>query len=87
EILGSVTSISFTDPADLPIKDNDLTTEEVKALCEDLRVLGKQDFKHLLKWRIHIRKALSPAKKTEPSTTAEVENEHVVDEDDKLLNE
>ncbi|MCI75171.1 hypothetical protein A2U01_0096439, partial [Trifolium medium] len=21
----------------------------VKALCEDLRVLGKQDFKHLLK--------------------------------------
>jgi len=29
EILGSVTSISFTDPADLPIKDHDLTTEEV----------------------------------------------------------
>ncbi|GAU42160.1 hypothetical protein TSUD_89590 [Trifolium subterraneum] len=87
EILGSVTSISFTDPADLPIKDHDLTTEEVKALCEDLRVLGKQDFKHLLKWRIHIRKALSPAKKTEPATTTEVENEHVVDEDDKLLNE
>jgi len=29
DILGSVTSISFTDPADLPIKDHDLTTEEV----------------------------------------------------------
>jgi predicted Zn-ribbon and HTH transcriptional regulator len=39
------------------------------------------------RWRIHIRKALSPDKKTEPATTAEVENEHVVDEDDKLLNE
>ncbi|CAL5212386.1 unnamed protein product [Lathyrus oleraceus] len=87
EILGSVTSISFTDPADLKIKDNKLTTEEVKSLCEDLRVLGKQDFKHLLKWRIHIRKALSPSKKTEPASTAVVENENEVDEDDRLLNE
>jgi AdoMet-dependent rRNA methyltransferase SPB1 len=49
EILGSVTSITFDDPACLPIKDHALTTEEVKSLCEDLRVLGKQDFKHLLK--------------------------------------
>ncbi|CAK8576541.1 unnamed protein product [Lathyrus sativus] len=87
EILGSVTSISFTDPADLQIKDNKLTTEEVKSLCEDLRVLGKQDFKHLLKWRIHIRKALSPSKKTEPASIAVVENENEVDEDDRLLNE
>ncbi|KAI9120011.1 hypothetical protein K1719_008980 [Acacia pycnantha] len=50
EILGTVTSITFNDPADLIIKDHDLTTEDVKALCDDyLRVLGKQDFKHLLK--------------------------------------
>ncbi|KAE9461953.1 hypothetical protein C3L33_06135, partial [Rhododendron williamsianum] len=48
EILGSVTSITFKDPACLPITDHALTTEEVKALCDDLRVLGKQDFKHLL---------------------------------------
>jgi len=40
------------------------------------------------RWRINIRKALSPAKKTEPATTAEVDNEHeVVDEDDRILNE
>ncbi|XP_061359607.1 uncharacterized protein LOC133303671 isoform X2 [Gastrolobium bilobum] len=87
EILGSVTSITFTDPADLPIKDHDLTTEEVKSLCDDLRVLGKQDFKHLLKWRVHIRKALSPTQKPDPPTTTEIENEHKVDEDDKILNE
>ncbi|KAF2317637.1 hypothetical protein GH714_033021 [Hevea brasiliensis] len=49
EILGSVTSISFEDPTSLPIRDHALTTEEVKTLCDDLRVLGKQDFKHLLK--------------------------------------
>ncbi|KAL2328962.1 hypothetical protein Fmac_022389 [Flemingia macrophylla] len=87
EILGSVTSITFTDPADLPIKDHELTTEEVKSLCEDLRVLGKQDFKHLLKWRIHIRKALSPTKKPDPTTTEQVEKEPKVDEEDRILNE
>ncbi|XVF45304.1 hypothetical protein PTKIN_Ptkin02bG0194900 [Pterospermum kingtungense] len=49
EILGSVTSITFEDPASMPIKDHGSTTEEVKVLCDDLRVLGKQNFKHLLK--------------------------------------
>ncbi|XP_047157343.1 pre-rRNA 2'-O-ribose RNA methyltransferase [Vigna umbellata] len=88
EILGSVTSITFTDAADLPIKDHDLTTEEVKSLCDDLRVLGKQDFKHLLKWRIHIRKVLSPTQKHDPPTTKEeTGNEQKVDEEDRLLNE
>ncbi|KAF7840966.1 adoMet-dependent rRNA methyltransferase spb1 [Senna tora] len=87
EILGSVTSITFSDPDDLKIKDHDLTTEEVKALCDDIRVLGKQDFKHLLKWRIHIRKALSQTEKTDAVTTKKVENENKEDDDDKLLNE
>ncbi|CDO97033.1 unnamed protein product [Coffea canephora] len=86
EILGSVTTITFEDPASLPIKDHNMTTEEVKALCDDLRVLGKQDFKHLLKWRMHIRKALSPSQK---STTASKEtgDEMEEDEDQKVLTE
>ncbi|KAG5526657.1 hypothetical protein RHGRI_032805 [Rhododendron griersonianum] len=85
EILGSVTSITFKDPACLPITDHALTTEEVKALCDDLRVLGKQDFKHLLKWRMSIRKALSPSHKA--TSTTDVEPESKVDEDEKMLNE
>ncbi|PWA61457.1 Ribosomal RNA methyltransferase FtsJ domain [Artemisia annua] len=48
DVLGTVTSIIFTYETCLAIKNHILTTEEVKALCEDLRVLGKQDFKHLL---------------------------------------
>jgi len=32
EILGSVTSITFTDADDLPIKDHEQTTEEVFCL-------------------------------------------------------
>ncbi|PON44685.1 AdoMet-dependent rRNA methyltransferase, Spb [Parasponia andersonii] len=87
EILGSVTSISFNDEASLPIQDHDLTTEEVKILCDDLRVLGKQDFKYLLKWRIQIRKALSPSEKTGATVARAVENENKEDEDDKILNE
>ncbi|KAM7514708.1 hypothetical protein LguiA_004291 [Lonicera macranthoides] len=86
DILGSVTSISFEDPACLPMKDHALTTEEVKALCDDLRVLGKQDFKHLLKWRMHIRKALSPTQKA-TSADEKVEPENKEDEDEKVLNE
>ncbi|KAI3716106.1 hypothetical protein L6452_23202 [Arctium lappa] len=86
DILGSVTSINFTSDTCLPIKDHALTTEEVKALCDDLRVLGKQDFKHLLKWRIHIRKAFSPAEKETPKPT-DVEPDSKVDEDEDVLNE
>ncbi|KVH93210.1 Ribosomal RNA large subunit methyltransferase E [Cynara cardunculus var. scolymus] len=88
DILGSVTSINFSADTCLPIKDHALTTEEVKALCDDLRVLGKQDFKHLLKWRIHIRKALSPSEKETPKPTdAEPESKVDEDEDDDVLNE
>ncbi|KAK8492618.1 hypothetical protein V6N13_017586 [Hibiscus sabdariffa] len=80
DILGSVTTITFEDPASLPIKDHSSTTEEVKALCDDLRVLGKQDFKHLLMWRMQLRNALTP-------TTAKDDKGDEENEDDKLLNE
>ncbi|XP_057953422.1 adoMet-dependent rRNA methyltransferase spb1 [Malania oleifera] len=86
ELLHSVTSITFEDPACLPIKDHDLTTEEIKILCDDLGVLGNQDFKHLFKWRTNIRKALCPAQKANSSAT-KVENENEVDEDERMLNE
>ncbi|KAI4376057.1 hypothetical protein MLD38_013853 [Melastoma candidum] len=86
EILGSVSTISFDDPASLPFKEHNLTTQEVKLLCEDLRVLGKQDFKHLLKWRMHIRKAFAPTKETD-STSKVVESDNKEDEDDRILNE
>ncbi|KAE8705180.1 isoflavone reductase-like protein [Hibiscus syriacus] len=77
EILGSVTTITFGDPASLPIKDHSSTTEEVKALCDDLRVLRKQDFKHLLK------KATPPT----PTTAKDDDKGDEENEDDKLLNE
>ncbi|XP_059280510.1 uncharacterized protein LOC132034236 [Lycium ferocissimum] len=81
-VLGSFTSMSFDDPACLPIRDHALTTEEVKALCDDLRVLAKQDFKYLLKWRMQMRKALSPEKIKTPTTVVESDSKEDGDEDE-----
>ncbi|WOG82420.1 hypothetical protein DCAR_0101584 [Daucus carota subsp. sativus] len=92
DILGSVTSISFDGSECSPIKEHALTTEEVKSLCDDLRVLGKQDFKYLLKWRMNIRKALSPSKAAVAATTkvdseSKTDEDEAEDEDQKVLNE
>ncbi|KAL1192705.1 hypothetical protein V5N11_004821 [Cardamine amara subsp. amara] len=83
EILGTVTCISFDDEASLPLKEHDLTTEEIKILCDDLPVLGKNDFKYILKWRMQLRKALTPEKK-EITIKAPEDEEN---DEDKLLNE
>lgn len=37
----------------------DITTPEVQASCEDLKVLGKGDFKNLLRWRTALRQEVS----------------------------
>ena len=34
------------------------TTDEVRACCDDLKVLGRSDFKVLLKWRFFVRRAM-----------------------------
>ncbi|KAJ6819584.1 putative rRNA methyltransferase [Iris pallida] len=92
EFLGSVNQLSFEDPSCQPIKDHELTTEEVKSLCEDLYVLDKHSFKHLLKWRMRIRKELSSTKKIVPKAP-DAEDETKGDEeakgneDENLLNE
>ncbi|CAH8301227.1 unnamed protein product [Eruca vesicaria subsp. sativa] len=90
EILGTVTCISFDNQASLPLKEHVLTTEEIKILCEDVPVLGKNEFKHILKWRMQIRKALTPEKKQgtkEADVAKEQEEDEEEEDDDKLLNE
>lgn len=39
--------------------NNESMTEEIKACCEDLKVLNKKEFKNLLKWRDSIRKSIN----------------------------
>ncbi|XP_047094707.1 pre-rRNA 2'-O-ribose RNA methyltransferase [Lolium rigidum] len=86
EFLGSVTKISFDDPASLPLKNHEITTEEINKLCEDLRVLDKNSFKHILKWRIRLRKALSSSSQVTPKAAVTATESKVID-DDQLLQE
>jgi len=37
------------------------TTEEVKLCCSDLRVLGRKEFRSLLKWKATVQKTLEKA--------------------------
>ncbi|TVU20279.1 hypothetical protein EJB05_36482 [Eragrostis curvula] len=84
EFLGSYNVISFDDPASLPIKSHELTTDEIKALCEDLFLLDKNGFKHLLKWRIRLRKALSSSSQVTPKSDDAAKTTKVEDDDELL---
>lgn len=53
--LGMANQITFSTPEELVWRNNELTTFEIKANCDDLKVLGKGDFKALLKWRTALR--------------------------------
>ncbi|KAJ3045642.1 AdoMet-dependent rRNA methyltransferase spb1 [Rhizophlyctis rosea] len=52
-----------------------LTTSEIRKCCEDLKVLGRKDFKDLLKWRDAIRLDLGLDKKKEKKAEEEVPEE------------
>lgn len=39
------------------VEKHPATVDEVKALCQDLQVLGRSEFKQLLKWRVAVKKA------------------------------
>ncbi|TPX40402.1 hypothetical protein SeMB42_g03113 [Synchytrium endobioticum] len=66
-----------------------LTTDDIRSACRDLRVLGKKDFKELLKWRQHIRISLSLDKNKEPKPTDQTDQteEHGLPMDDESLAE
>lgn len=43
------------------VRMNPLTRPEIVECCRDLKVLGRKDFKSLLKWRKNLRELLLPA--------------------------
>ncbi|KAH0595160.1 hypothetical protein MHUMG1_06909 [Metarhizium humberi] len=59
-ILGSCNKLTFSPPrgGDIALAALDKlpeTTEEIRQCCRDLKVLGRKDFKLLLKWRLKAR--------------------------------
>ncbi|PPQ64380.1 hypothetical protein CVT26_002087 [Gymnopilus dilepis] len=92
-VLGSGNKISFSTEEEKGWLALSATTDEVKANCEDLKVLGKGDFKTLMKWRLALREEACPicsqlgldvkAKDTEDATE-HVEVVEVVDEEQEI---
>ncbi|KAK7954980.1 hypothetical protein PG988_015674 [Apiospora saccharicola] len=102
-VLGGYNKLSFDQPAngDVALAALDKmpeTTEEIRICCGDLRVLGRKEFKLLLRWRLKVREIFGfPTRKTaadaaaaeakaaeEPSEVAAVES---MDEELKMQEE
>ncbi|EEB96974.1 hypothetical protein MPER_03798, partial [Moniliophthora perniciosa FA553] len=72
----------------------DITTDDVKANCEDLKVLGKGDFKSVLRWRLAVREELGLDVKTKHAEeltetveiTEEVDEEQVIQDELERIN-
>jgi AdoMet-dependent rRNA methyltransferase SPB1 len=78
QMLGSLNKLSFeekpnSDLAIAAISKLPETTAEIKECCQDLRVLGKKDFRKLLKWRLSVREKFGLVKKAPLIEEAEVE--------------
>ncbi|KAI7768780.1 hypothetical protein LZL87_000327 [Fusarium oxysporum] len=93
-VLGSYNRLSFEQPpnGDVALAALDKlpeTTDEIRNCCSDLRVLGRKDFKLLLKWRLKMRdifqlKTPQAATVEESEEVAEVES---MDEELKIQEE
>lgn len=69
-ILGSVNRLTFVQPSDgdmalAALNKLPETTEEIRNCCADLKVLGRRDFKLLLRWRLKIREIFGLPSKDE----------------------
>ncbi|KAI8988105.1 Spb1 C-terminal domain-containing protein [Mycotypha africana] len=84
--LGSYNQFTWDSDEAKELLKRDITTEDVKVNCEDLKVLGKSDFKTLLRWRSALREEYKMDKKEEEESKMEeamVEAESM-DEDEML---
>ncbi|SCV70874.1 BQ2448_3636 [Microbotryum intermedium] len=93
-VLGLVNEMKWRTDEDKKLYKHPLTTFEIKALVQDLKVLGKKDFKTLLKYRLAVREDYGLESKggdgqgenEGPDATDEVEVEPI-DEDEQIAQE
>ncbi|KAM0788753.1 hypothetical protein ACM66B_002845 [Microbotryomycetes sp. NB124-2] len=87
-VLGRFGQMKWSTDEDKKLAKHPLTTNEIKACVDDLKILGKKDFKNLLKWRLAIREDLGldvKVQDTEEFTEqAEVES---MDEEEQINQE
>ncbi|KAF2475068.1 uncharacterized protein BDR25DRAFT_331697 [Lindgomyces ingoldianus] len=75
-LLGSLNKLSFnqTPNGDIAVATIDKlpeTTQEVRNCCSDLKVLGRADFKRLLRWRLKVRDIFGFSKKKDKQAEEE----------------
>ncbi|KAG8717211.1 AdoMet-dependent rRNA methyltransferase spb1 [Ceratobasidium sp. 395] len=87
--LGTANKITLTADEEKGWLKLEATTPDIIANCEDLKVLGKGDFKRLLKWRTSVREELGLETKQKPveDTTETVEITEEVDEEAQIEDE
>ncbi|KAJ5101786.1 rRNA methyltransferase Spb1 [Penicillium alfredii] len=89
-ILGSYNKLSFQQPpgGDLALSTLDRledTTDEIRTCCEDLKLLGKKEFRNLLRWRLKVREKFGLiVKKKQPQGAESEEVAEIAPMDDEL---
>eukprot|EP00961_Rhodomonas_salina_P111454 1499540-Rhodomonas_salina.1 len=90
DVLSQYNKITFgaTDE-DKVAKEHEKTTEEILECCKDLRVLGKREFRNLLRWKDAVLETLRPKRKKEEgeAESGEEEEEEEKDAEGKLEDE
>eukprot|EP01033_Poteriospumella_lacustris_P009643 gene9642-6898_t len=85
-VLTDMTEVVFEDDADKLYLEHPRTIEEVKIALSDLKVLGKIDFKKLLKWRQLMRDTYHPAPE-KPAEEKKQETDDELDPEEKIMQE
>jgi AdoMet-dependent rRNA methyltransferase SPB1 len=88
-ILGSLNRLSFEQPpnGDVALAALDKlpeTTQEIRNCCADLRVLGRKEFRNLLRWRLKVREKFGFATKKNAKDAVDEEVAEVEPMDEEL---
>ncbi|GAA5886605.1 hypothetical protein JCM5296_005347 [Sporobolomyces johnsonii] len=87
-VLGLVGRMRWTEAEDKKLLKSPLTTVEIKECVDDLKVLGKKDFKMLLKYRLAIREDLGLDVKIDETEEHTVQVEvQPIDEEEQITEE
>ncbi|CAG8526685.1 16478_t:CDS:10 [Funneliformis caledonium] len=87
KLLSEVNKLNFDTDEAKKILNHETTIEEIKLCCEDLKVLGKREFKNLLKWRNSIRSSLQEQDGINEKSSEKEEKEESFDEDEIIQEE